>query len=103
MFDWLRKRRLSSEGRKKLLIVTARAEEALIDTHVANILAVLEAIGDEVEVDRAVELYLERVPIPESLATAVTTRLLAQLEEPAPRAGGRQNPYRQVFRDRGRR
>ena len=34
MLDWLRRRRLSAEAKRKLLIVAARSEEAVIETHV---------------------------------------------------------------------
>lgn len=96
MFDWLKKRRLSADARKKLMIVTARAEEALVETHVANILDLLEALGDEVDIERAVELYLDRIPLEESLATAVTTRLLARIE--GPRSARHSERYRHAFR-----
>lgn len=89
MLDWLKRRKLSGAGRKKLLIAMARAEEELIETHVANILDVAEALEKEVEIDRAVELYLDRTHLDENLATAVTNRLLAQLDGGGRRSYGR--------------
>lgn len=80
MLDWLKKRRLSDRGRKKLMIAMARAEEELIETHVSNILEVADALQDEVEIDRAVELYLDRINLDENLAGSVTNRLLARLD-----------------------
>ena len=80
MLDWLKKRRLSDRARKKLMIAMARAEEELIETHVSNILDVADALSDEVEVDRAAELYLDRIELNENLAGAVTNRLLARLD-----------------------
>ena len=41
MFNWLRRRRLSDGARKRLLLVAARAEEAIVETHVANIIDLL--------------------------------------------------------------
>ena len=98
MIDWLRRRRLSEAGRKKLMIAMARAEEALIETHVSNILEVAEVLDPEVEVDRAVELYLDRIQLDEGLATSVTNRLLANLDHSDPREARRDPRYRHVFR-----
>lgn len=103
MLDWLRRRRLSASARKKLLIATARAEEALVETHVSNILAFLSALGDEVDLDRTIELYLEQIPLEETLATTVTTRLLARLESPRSRGGKTDPRFKDVFREGGRR
>jgi hypothetical protein len=100
MLDWLRRRRLSQPGRKKLLIAMARAEESLIETHVSNILDIAEALDDEVEIDRAVELYLDRIHLDDGLATSVTNRLLANLDNPDPAAARRDPRYPHVFRER---
>ena len=99
MFDWIRRRRLSADANKKLLLVTARAQEALIETHVSNILDLLATLRDEVDVDRALELYLERIPMDETLATTVSNRLLARLESPSER----QQRFKHVFREQQRR
>jgi hypothetical protein len=82
MFNWLRRRRLSSSARKRLLLVTARAEEAIVETHVANLIDLLETLGDEVDLDRGIELYAETMSLNEALAVAVTNRLLARIEKP---------------------
>ena len=50
MFNWLRRRRLSAAAQKKLMILHARAEEAVITTHVSNLLELLETLEDEVDV-----------------------------------------------------
>lgn len=100
MFNWLRKRRLSEKARKKLLIVAARSEEALIETHIHNLLDLMEALGDEVDLDRAVELYTEMMSLDEGLATTVTNRLLARIENP--RGGRDARRFRNVFRDADR-
>src|SRR5690606_16018686 len=81
MFNWLRRRRLSAEGRKKLMLFSARAEEETIDTHVANLLDLLDTLGDELDLDGAIDIYVNRMMnLDESLASTVTTRLLAQME-----------------------
>lgn len=100
MLDWLRRRRLSQAGRKKLMIAMARAEESLIETHVSNILDIAEALDDEVDIDRAAGIYLDRIQLDEGLATSVTNRLLANLDNPDPVAARRDPRYRHVFRER---
>ena len=97
MFNWLRRRRLSVEARKKLLIVAARSEEALVETHVSNLIDLLDTLGEEIDLDRGIEIYVEMMSLDESAATTVTNRLLARVENPR---GGRQR-FRNVFRDGG--
>ena len=101
MFEWLRRRRLSNEARKRLLLVAARAEEALYETHVANLLDLIDSLGEEVDLDRAMELYVEMVDLDEARASTVNTRLLARLESRKPKTG-RAGRYRNVFRDDSR-
>jgi hypothetical protein len=101
MFNWLRRRRLSPDARKRLLILAARSEEAIIETHVGNLLDLLDELGDEVDLDRALTIYAEMMSLDESHASSVTNRLLARLESPD---RGRHSPgrFRNVFRDGGR-
>ena len=98
MFNWLRRRRLSDDARKKLMLFTARAEEEIIEAHVGNLVDLLDTLGDEIDLDTAIDIYVNRMMgLDESLASTVTTRLLAQLENPGgAKKGGR---YRNVFRD----
>lgn len=99
MFQWMRRRRLSADAKRKLLIATARSEEAVIETHVANVLDLVDLLGDEVNVDRGLELYLEFMPLDDHVATTVTNRVLARYDEDlaAPPSGRR---YENIFRDR---
>jgi hypothetical protein len=94
MFNWLRRRRLSAAAQKKLMILHARAEEAVITTHVSNILELLETLEEEVDLERGLEIYMEMMSLDDATATTVTTRLLAQLEGPGPENAR----YRNVFR-----
>ncbi len=106
MFDWLRRRRLSAEAKRKLLIVAARSEEAIVETHVSNIFDLVDALGGEVDVDRALELYAELIPLDEHISSMVTNRVLARHDDPAARAPARatgQRRYANVFRDGGAR
>ena len=103
MFDWLRRRRLSNEAKRKLLIAAARAEEAIVETHVANVLELLEALRDEVDVDRALELYMEMLPMDDHVSATVTNRVLARHDAPPPRrATGTSRRYGGVFREEAR-
>jgi hypothetical protein len=99
MFNWLRRRRLSAEARRKLLIVTARSEEAILETHVTNVLDLLRTLQGEVDLDRGTELYIELMDLPEGVATTLTNRILARIEPSARGVRGRR--YENVFRDEG--
>ncbi len=105
MFKWLLRKRLSNEARRKLLIAAARSEEAVIETHAANALELLEDLGDEVDLDRGIELYVEMMGLDETLAATVANRVLARLESSAPRGvvvrGRRENVFRDGSRGRG--
>jgi len=98
MFNWLRRRRLSAGARKRLLLVAARAEEAVIETHVANLIDLLETLGNEIDFDRGVEMYVEMMSLNETIAVAVTNRLLARLESPEEPAPHQRSRFRDVFR-----
>ena len=100
MFDFLRRRRLSAEAKRKLLIVAARSEEAVIETHVANVLDMFDILGDEIDIDRALELYGEMLPMDEHVAATVANRVIARHEAPGSRrraVDGRR--FADVFRD----
>lgn len=88
MLNWLRRRRLSDETRRKLLLAAARAEEAVIETHVTHALNLLRTLTGEVDPERGIEIYVELLGLGEPLAGAVSTRVLARLEhgEAAPTA-----------------
>ncbi len=94
MFNWMRRKRLSSDGRRRLLLVGARAEEAMLDTHVANLLDLLETLDDEVDMDRGVELYAEMMGMDESRASLVANRLLAKLDDTRARTRRFNNVFR---------
>jgi hypothetical protein len=101
MFNWLRRKRLSPDARKRLLLVAARAEEALVETHVSNLLDLMDTLGEEADFDRAIEIYTGMIALEESRASAVTNRLLARLDAGGARAG-RPRRYRNVFREDAR-
>lgn len=104
MLNWLRRRRLSGETRRKLLLAAARAEEAVVETHVAHALELLDTLADEVDPERAIEIYVELLGLGETLGGTVGTRALARIdrgEATAPPGSGRR--FQNVFRDDGSR
>jgi hypothetical protein len=110
MFNWIRRRRLTPQGQKRLLLVAARAEEALVETHVANVLDLLATLSEEIDFDRALEIYSEMMSLEDARATTVANRVLARLEAPAPLETRKRKPgesaldrrYKNVFRGQGR-
>jgi hypothetical protein len=99
MFNWLRRRRLSPEARKRLLLVAARAEEAIVETHVSNLLDLIDTLDDEVDLARAIEIYTEMMALEENRATVVTNRLLVRLDGGRVARGAQR--FRNVFRGEG--
>ncbi|MDQ3389266.1 MAG: hypothetical protein M3483_07165 [Gemmatimonadota bacterium] len=85
MFKWLVRKRLTDETRRRVMIATARSEEAILDTHVENALELLDELDGEVSLDHGLELYLEMMALDEPFASTVSNRVLAQLENTAPR------------------
>jgi uncharacterized membrane protein YgcG len=105
MFDWMRRKRMSAEAKRKLLIIAARSEEAIIETHVSNVLDMLELLGDEVDLDRALELYAEMLPMDEHVAATVSNRVIARHETPVrgrrPGGSGGGGRFSEIFREGG--
>jgi hypothetical protein len=80
VFDWLKRRRLSEEGRRRLLVALAKSEEAVLEAHVRNALEVIATVGDELPLDRVLELYLEALEPGNGRAEIIARRVLARLE-----------------------
>ena len=80
VFDWLKRRKLSEEGRRRLLVALAKAEEAVLEAHVRNALDVIAIVGDELPLDRVLELYLEALEPGDGRAEVIARRVLARLE-----------------------
>jgi hypothetical protein len=81
VFGWLRRRRLTDDVRRRLVIALARAEDELIETHVQNALDVVTAVGDALPLDRVLEVYLEAMEPGDTRATLIARRVLASLED----------------------
>lgn len=79
VFEFLRRRKLSASGQKRLVIALARAEETLVDAHVENALDVIEAVGDELPFDRILEIYLEALEENPQRAEIIARRVMSRL------------------------
>jgi len=76
-----RLRERSAEEQLWLELAAARAEEKLAEAHAAQAMQFVEILQEEVDPTRAVELYVERLRLPEIRARLVYQRVLAQLAE----------------------
>lgn len=79
VFDFLRRRKLSEEGQKRLVVALARAEETIVETHVENALDVIEAVADELPLERVLEVYLEALEANPQRAEIIARRVLSKL------------------------
>jgi hypothetical protein len=80
VLGWWKRRQLSDAGKRRLVIALARAEEELNETHVRNALDLFDAVGEEMPLDRALEIYLDSVDLVEPRASIVARRVMARLE-----------------------
>jgi hypothetical protein len=64
------------EMRIRFRLYSARAEDDLFNTHVANALIFARALSEEVPLHEAVDLYLEVLGIPEGVSNVVFNRAL---------------------------
>jgi hypothetical protein len=72
---------MGDASRRRLTIAMARAEEELIETHVRNVVAIHDALGD-LPLASVVDLYLEEYESDTQRAEIVSRRVLAQLATP---------------------
>ncbi len=74
-------RKLSADAEQRLHLVQARAEEALIRTHVENALLFVDTLSTDVGYERALDIYVREMGVPDPLASVVATRALVALGE----------------------
>lgn len=72
-------RKLQPAADRRMRLAQARAEEALVRTHVENALSFVDALAEELAFDRAIDTYIREMAVPEPLASAVATRVLVVL------------------------
>jgi hypothetical protein len=76
-----RQRKRSAEEQLWLELAAARAEEALADAHARHARVFVDILEDEVDPTRAVELYVDRLKLPDVRSRIVYQRVLARLSE----------------------
>lgn len=82
-------RKLQPAADRRLRLASARAEEAIVRTHVENALSFVDTLADALPFDRAIETYVRVMNVQEPLASTVVTRVLVVLGQellPAKRA-----------------
>jgi len=74
-------RKLPADAEQRLRLAQARAEEALIRAHVDNALMFVDTLATDVGYERALDMYVRELAIPDPLASVVVTRALVALGE----------------------
>jgi hypothetical protein len=85
MFEWLRRRQLSDRAQRRLVMALARSEELLLETHVQNVFEVMDAVGDELPLNRVLDVYIDAMEPGDVRSTLIARRVLARMrlsEEP---------------------
>lgn len=79
VLDFFRRRKLSEEGEKRLVVALARAEDAIIEAHVECALDVIETMGNDMSIERVLETYLDALEENPQRAEIVARRVLSRL------------------------
>lgn len=79
IFNLFKRRKLNDAAEQRLVVALARAEEKLIQAHVDNALDVIATMGDEIPLDRVLELYLDALEDNSRRAEIVARRVLSRL------------------------
>ncbi len=82
-------RKLQPATERRMRLAQARAEEAIVRTHVENALTFVDTLAEELPFDRAIDSYIRVMGIAEPLASTIVTRVLVVLGQellPAKRA-----------------
>ncbi len=74
-------RKLTAEAEQRVRLVQARAEEALVRTHVENALLFVDTLAPDVGYERALDIYVRELGVPDPLASVIATRALVVLGE----------------------
>lgn len=77
--DRIFRHKLEPAAERRLRLAQARAEEAIIRTHVDNALMFVDTLAEDMSFDRAIDSYIREMAIPEPLASTVATRTLVVL------------------------
>lgn len=74
-------RKMPADVEQRLLLAQARADEAIVRTHVENALLFVDALAPDVPFERALDVYVREMSVAEPLASVVITRALVALGE----------------------
>ena len=72
-------KKLQPAADRRMRLAQARADEALVRTHVENALTFVDTLADELSFDRAIDTYIRVMGVSEPLASTVVTRVLVVL------------------------
>lgn len=84
LFGQLRNRlrgRVNDELRRRVELIAARTEVALMQTHVDNAIQFVDFLGGELDERRAVELYLDALDVRESVAEVTYFLALSRIAD----------------------
>lgn len=84
MFSRVRRRikgRVHEDLRHRINLAGARAEDGMLETHVENSKLFARALGDELSLPDAVELYLDTMSIPEGVSDVIFNRVLREIAD----------------------
>lgn len=73
------KRKIEPAAERRMRLALARAEEAIVRSHVDNALMFVDVLAEDMSFDRAIDAYVREMAIPEPLASTVATRTLVVL------------------------
>jgi hypothetical protein len=73
------RRKLEPEAERRMRLALARAEEAIVRSHVDNTLMFVDVLAEDMTFDRAIDAYIREMAVPEPLASTVATRTLVIL------------------------
>ena len=74
-------RKLSADAEQRVRLAQARAEETLVRAHVDNALMFVDTLAIDVGYERALDIYVRELAVPDPLASVVVTRALVALGE----------------------
>jgi hypothetical protein len=74
-------RKLAPDTEQRLRLAQARADESIVRAHVENALLFVDALAPDVSFERALEIYVREMAIPDPAAGVVVTRALVALGE----------------------
>lgn len=72
-------RKMEPAAERRLRLASARADEAIVRSHVDNALMFVDVLAEDLTFDRAIDTYVREMAIPEPLASTVATRTLVVL------------------------